>query len=95
MTTISRTFVFIIYFIALVVLYAVGVDKYSWMSDMDISVAPQSINDESTNKGTVSSLILAFIIIVQLLYFIFEKSRVWKVAAIVLLCAAISLYSFR
>lgn len=95
MTTISRTFVFIIYFIALVVLYAVCVDKYSWMSDMDISVAPQSINDESTNKGTVSSLILAFIIIVQLLYFIFEKSRVWKVAAIVLLCAAISLYSFR
>lgn len=90
-----RICILLIYLSAMLLLYVLGVDKYSWMSEMDPSVPPHSIVNNSSNQQFVSSAVVAFTLMMQLFYFIFEQSKKWKATSVILFSLIVSLYVFR
>jgi len=95
MIILLRISILLIYLSAMLLLYVLGVDKYSWISEMDPSMSPHSIVNDSSNQHLVSSILVAFIIMMQLFYFIFEKSKKWKAISVILFSLIVSLYVFR
>jgi hypothetical protein len=88
-----KIFLLLFYVIGLVALCLLSVDKYSWMREIDPSVVSGSIIDNAKNSRVISFLLFLFLILSQIIFFIFEKSRKWRTISFLLVFIAIMVYA--
>ncbi|WP_312629798.1 hypothetical protein [Scandinavium sp.] len=82
----------LVYIAAMLALYILSVDKYSWMREVDPYVSPRSININTANGYPLATITFVFILALQLLWFTLEKRKKGKVTAVVLALAAALFY---
>ncbi|EOC1332762.1 hypothetical protein ACI09U_000471 [Cronobacter turicensis] len=94
---IYRATLYALYLTGLAALLIVTVDKYSWMSEMDPSLSPDMlpVDNGSGDRGVVSFLAFVVALLTQVIAFIFEKSKTWKVLSVFCAAVAILIYVLR
>ncbi|ELY2740779.1 hypothetical protein ACOJD8_000716 [Cronobacter turicensis] len=92
-----RILLLALYISGIAALLIVTVDKYSWMSEMDPSLSPDMlpVDNGSGDRGVVSFLAFVFALLTQVIAFIFEKSKTWKVLSVFCAAVAILIYVLR
>ncbi|NKG29513.1 hypothetical protein FVB43_05605 [Erwinia rhapontici] len=89
-------FVFILfYLLGMMAIYLSTVDKYDVIYDMDPMIHQGSLINNSNNGKILSGVILFFILISQISFFYFEKSRKWKWATGIMTGIACFLFFIR
>ena len=95
MKTIVRIFAHLLFAFGLLVFIATPSSKYSWMKDMDPSIATVPADDGSGDRTIFTLLLLIAIVATQLGVVYITRSKKEKVVSIVLLLVAISVWFSR
>lgn len=66
------------YLVSMMVIYLSTVDKYDVIYDMDPTIHQGSLINNSDNGNVFSGFILFFILLLQIVFLYFEKSRKWR-----------------
>lgn len=76
----------------LVILIAVQGGKYDWMSEMDPSIQPGDIVDDSGDRATVKGILLVGMVLVQAIMLAVAQRRHERKFAFVLMAVAVVTY---
>ncbi len=89
MKTIVRLFSHVLFAFGLFVFIATPSNKYSWMKDMDPSIAALPVDDGSGSRTIFTLLLLTAIVATQMGIIFIAKSKKEKVVSIILVFVAI------